>query len=139
MRDPLRQRRTHALRLLLIGVGTMAAVSCGDDQIAGPTDGTIRVEARTTGSDFDVDGYLVSVNSGQGEEIGNQDFIHVTALEPGEYVVSLGGLAVNCSVPSDDNPQDATVIAGDTVDVLFDITCEPPDGGGGPPPFHRGR
>lgn len=135
----MHQLPTNVLRLLLISAGTITALSCGDDQGTGPTDGTIRVEARTTGSDFDVDGYLVSVNSGMGEEIGNLDVIHVTALEPGEYVVSLGGIATNCSVPSDDNPQDATVLAGDTVDVLFDITCEPPDGGGGPPPFLRSR
>ena len=133
MKNHLRKQRTAALRLLLIGAGTMAAVSCGDDQSPGPTEGAILVGARTTGTDFDVNGYLISVNSGQGEEIGNLDTIYVTALEPGDYVVSLGGMAENCTVPPDDNPQTANVVPGDTVDVLFDVTCEviDPDGGGG--------
>lgn len=135
MKDHVRKQRTAALRLLVVGAGAIAAVSCGDDQGVPPTDGTILVGARTTGSDFDADGYLVSVNSGQGTEIGNLDTIYVTALEPGDYVVSLGGISENCTVPTDDNPQDAIVVPGDTVEVLFDVTCDPPtppgDGGGG--------
>jgi hypothetical protein len=133
MKEILRKQRTAVFRLLLIGAGGVAAVSCGDDQIAGPTDGALLVGARTTGSDFDVNGYLISVNSSQGQEIGNLDTIYVTALEPGDYVVNLSGMAENCSVPADDNPQTATVAAGDTTEVLFDITCEPapPPGGGG--------
>ena len=118
------------LGLLLLGT---AAVSCGDDQSPGPVEGTILVGARPSGSDFDANGYLVSVNSSQGEQIGTLDTIYVTALEPGDYVVSLGGIAENCALPQEDNPQTATVVAGDTVDVLFDITCEavgPPGGGG---------
>jgi len=135
--DHLRTQRYAKLGLLLMSAATMAMVSCGDDKIAGPTDGTILVGARTTGSDFDVNGYLVSINSSQGQPIGNLDTIYVTALEPGDYVVSLGGVADNCTVPSEANPQDAAVAAGDTVEVLFDITCEPapPPGDGGPDPL----
>ena len=135
MKDLLRLQRTAALRLLLIGAGVIVVASCGDDQGPPPTDGTILVGARTTGTDLDSDGYLISVNSSQGEPIGNLDTIYVTALEPGDYVVSLAGMAENCTVPQDTNPQDAIVIPGDTVEVLFDITCEPAappgDGGGG--------
>jgi hypothetical protein len=135
--DHLRRQGLAKLGLLLMGAATMATVSCGDDQSAGPTEGTILVGARTTGSDFDVNGYLVSVNSSQGQEIGNLDTIYVTALEPGDYVVSLGGIAENCSLPPDANPKSAAVTAGDTVDVLFDVTCEPPGppGGGGNDPL----
>lgn len=131
MRNQIRKQRTAGLRLLLIGAGTMAAVSCGDDQGPPQTDGTILVGAQTTGIDFDVNGYLVSINSSQGEEIGNLDTIFVTALEPGDYVVSLAGIAENCTVPPDDNPQTAIVVPGDTVDVLFDVTCDAIDDGGG--------
>jgi hypothetical protein len=131
------RQRYAKLGLLLMSAATMAMVSCGDEKIAGPTDGTILVGARTTGSDFDANGYLVSINSSQGQPIGNLDTIFVTALEPGDYVVSLGGVADNCTVPSEANPQNAPVVAGDTVEVLFDITCEPaaPPGGGGENPL----
>lgn len=119
------------LGLLLLGAATVASVSCSDD--GGPllVDGTILVGARTTGSDLDADGYLVSVNSGQGQRIGFLDTIFVTALEPGDYVVSLGGMATNCTLPLGANPQDAVVEAGDTVEVLFNVTCVVPGGGGG--------
>jgi hypothetical protein len=126
--------------LLLVGVA-LTLISCGDDQSPGPTDGTILVGARTTGTDLDPDGYLVSVNSSQGEEIGNLDTIYVSALEAGDYVVSLAGIAENCTVPPDDNPQETTVVPGDTVDVLFDVTCEPldPGNGGGNDLLRAGR
>jgi len=131
--DHPRRQRYASLGLLLVGAVTMATVSCGDDQGVGAVDGSILVGARTTGSDFDVNGYLVSVNSGQGLAIGNLDTIYVNALEPGDYVVSLGGITDNCTLPADTNPQTAAVEAGDTVEVLFDITCEPPGDGGGDP------
>ena len=134
--DHLRKQRYAKLGLLLMSAATMSMVSCGDDKIAGPTDGTILIGARTSGSDFDANGYLVSVNSSQGQPIGNLDTIYVTALEPGDYVVSLGGVADNCTVPTEANPQTAPVAAGDTVEVLFDVTCEPsPPGGGGSDPL----
>ena len=132
MKDYLPRRRTCAA--MLIAVAAMTSISCGDDQGVAPTDGTILVGARTTGSDFDVNGYLVSVNSSQGDEIGHQDTIWVDALEPGDYIVGLEEMAENCTLPEETNPQTATVSAGDTVEVLFDITCEaldPGDGGGG--------
>ncbi len=130
----LRKQRYARLGLLLISAAAITTVSCGDDQSAPLTDGSILVGARTTGVDFDQNGYLVSVNSGQGLAIGNLDTIWVNALEPGDYVVSLGGITDNCTLPANTNPQTTAVEAGDTVEVLFDITCEPPgDGGGGNP------
>src|SRR4051794_7985113 len=127
------QRPGSAVRVLLIGLATLAFSSCGDDQAPGPTDGTLQIRALTEGIDFDPDGYLISVNSSQGQRIGHQDTNYVSALQPGQYVVSLADLADNCTLPADDNPQTADVVAGDTADVLFAITCEvlgPGDGGG---------
>ena len=125
------------LRLLLIlfGAGTLGLVSCGDDQISGPTEGTILVAALTTGEDFDQNGYTFSVNNASPDPIGLQDTVFVTALEVGSYEVRLGGIANNCSMVEGTNPQTADVVAGDTVSVEFDVTCEtigPPGGGGDP-------
>ena len=118
--------------LFLIGTGAAGLVSCGDKQISGPTEGTILVGAVTTGSDFDPDGYLFSINNGTPTAIGLLDTVFVTALEAGAYEVRLSGIKENC-VPADGtNPQNAQVVAGDTVAVLFDVACEPvlPPGGG---------
>ena len=128
------RRQRSAMRVLLMGLASVAFISCGDDQSPGQTEGTLQIRALTEGIDFDPDGYLFSVNSSQGERIGHQDTTYVTALEPGDYVVSLADIAENCTLPDDDNPQTAAVVAGDTVDVLFPVTCavlSPPGGGGG--------
>jgi hypothetical protein len=112
-------------------------ISCGDDEGGGgPNEGAIAVQSQTSGVDFDSDGYLFSINDGQGQAIGHQQTVYVPALDPGTYEVRLNGIAGNCTVPAEANPQEANVVAGDTVDVIFSISCEPappPDDPGGPP------
>jgi hypothetical protein len=118
----------------LLFAGTVALGSCGDEQISGPTEGTIMVAALTTGDDQDPNGYTFSVNNGRPDPIGLADTVFVPALEAGQYEVRLAGIAENCSPAEGTNPQDAAVVAGDTVGVTFNVTCEviaPPDGGGG--------
>jgi hypothetical protein len=124
------------LSLLVLGAGIMALGSCGDDAVTGPTEGSILIAANTTGSDFDPNGYTVSVNNGQANVIGVLDTVYVTDLEPGDYQVSLAGLANNCTTEPGTNPQVAAVVAGDTVSVNFEVACEvpPPPGGGDPTP-----
>ncbi len=137
MKDHQRIPGVALRRLLLAGLATVATISCGDDPGPAPVDGAILVGVQTTGEDFDSDGYLISVNNGQGAAIGHQDTIWVTDLEAGDYEVSIGGLTENCNVPGETNPQETTVVPGDTVDVLFNVTCEvqgpPGNGGGGEP------
>jgi hypothetical protein len=135
MKTYLRRQRRPGLWLLL-GTATLTLISCGDDEGGGPTEGAIAVQSQTSGVDFDSDGYLFSVNSGQGQQIGHEQTVYVPALEPGTYEVRLNGIAANCTVPAEANPQEAIVVAGDTVDVVFPISCEPaapPDDPGGPP------
>ena len=135
MKDQVARHGYAVLRLLLIG-SVAGIISCGDDQTSVPTDGTIEIVTDTEGSDFDQDGYLYSVNNSQGQAIGHQETVFVPALEPGEYDVTLSGIAENCTVPAEQNPQTATVVSSDTVEVRFDVTCEvltPPDDGGGNP------
>jgi hypothetical protein len=135
MKDVLARHGNAVLRLLLIG-SVAGAISCGDDQTAVLGDGTIAIVTNTEGIDFDPDGYLWSVNNSQGQAIGHQQTVWVDALEPGEYVVTLGGMAENCTLPAEENPQTATVVPVDTVEVQFDVICdviEQPDGGGEDP------
>ena len=130
----LRKQGRTALRLILLGAGTMASVSCGDDPAGASTDGTILVVATTVGTDFDANGYTVSVNGGQG--IGILDSLYVNDLEAGSYQVSLEGMASNCSTVPGENPLTVAVARADTVNAEFEVTCDvppPPDGGGGPP------
>ncbi len=123
------------LRLVPLGAGMMASVSCGSDLVSQPTEGTILVAATTVGTDFDPNGYTVSVNNGQAGVIGNLDTIYVNDLEAGSYQVSLAGIAANCSTVPGENPVTVAVAAADTVNAEFEVTCDeppPPDGGGDP-------
>jgi hypothetical protein len=133
MIDHLRKPGSTALRLVLLGAGTMASVSCGADSVSLPTEGTILVAATTVGSDFDPDGYTVSVNSTQAGVLGNLDTIYVNNLEAGSYQVRLAGIAANCGTGA--NPLTVAVVPADTVNAEFEVTCDvppPPDGGGDP-------
>jgi hypothetical protein len=135
MKDQVARGGNAVLRLLLIG-GVAGIISCGDDQTSVPSDGTIEIVTNTEGIDFDTDGYLWSVNSSQGQPIGHQETVFVPALEAGEYTVTLSGIAENCTLPAEANPQTTTVVPSDTVQVRFDVTCDlltPPDDGGGNP------
>jgi hypothetical protein len=134
MMDYLRKQASTALRRVLLGAGTVAWMACGDDPVNLGTDGTIMVAATTVGSDFDVNGYTFSVNSGQGVVIGSLDTVYVNDLEAGSYQVGLGGIADNCSTPVDGNPKTVVVLPADTVKAEFQVTCDVPDGGGGGPP-----
>jgi len=133
MMDHLRKQGSTALRLVLLGAGTMASVSCGSDPSGLPTEGTILVAATTAGSDFDPDGYTVSVNSTPAGVLGNFGTLYVNDLEAGNYQVSLGGIAVNCSTGA--NPLTVAVVPADTVNAEFSVTCDAPDDGGGGPPI----
>lgn len=122
--------------LLLIGTAALGLWSCGDEQISGPTEGTILVAALTTGDDMDQNGYTFSVNNSSADPIGLLDTVFVTALEAGSYEVRLSNIAENCSPAEGTNPQTTDVTPGDTASVVFNVTCEfaglpPGDGGGG--------
>lgn len=124
-----------ALRRVLLGAGTIASISCGDDPVRQPTEGTILVAATTVGTDFDSDGYTVSVNNGPAGVIGHLDTIYVDDLEVGNYQVSLAGIADNCSTVAGENPVTVAVAPADTVNAEFEVTCDvppPPDGGDDP-------
>ena len=128
--DYLRKQGNSALRLVLLGAGTLASVSCGDEPGSQPTDGTILVGVTTVGSDFDQNGYTVLVNNAQADLLEtSQDTVYVD-VEAGSYQVALAGIAANCGTAPGENPLPVEVVPTDTVNAEFEVTCDPPDGGG---------
>ena len=83
--------------------------------------GSVGVLTRTTGNLPDPDGYTVQVGSDQ-HDIGINASETYSGIPPGDVIVTLGGLAANCVVTSQ-NPQTVAVEANLTAAVIFDVGC----------------
>jgi len=112
-------------RWLATMTAALAAVSilqgCDEDPIA-PTTGSIQVQASTSGTGTDADGYTVSIDGGAAVPIAVDGTITIPGLQPGNRTVELGGIDAACTVSSA-NPTTAAIIAGDTAAVAFSVTC----------------
>lgn len=86
------------------------------------TTGNITVMTETTGANLDSDGYLVTVdaNAGTAQPIGINDAVTFSSVSAGSHTVALSGIAPNCFTNS---TQTLTVIAGQTVQATFSVTC----------------
>lgn len=86
-----------------------------------PITGSIRVVTTTTGDDFDLSAYLVSI----GEDVRLIEWNAGVAfgdLAARDYTVTLSDVAENCSV-SGDASREVSVTAGSTTEVAFDVSC----------------
>jgi len=109
---------------LLAGAALLLATACGGDDgsPSGPDDGSIAVSVSTTGSDLDPDGYVLSMAGESDRAIGVNGSTTFSGIATGQHQVQLSGLAGNCSVTGD-NPATASVSAGSTAQVTFQVAC----------------
>jgi len=116
---------------LLLAVGGCGGGGGGN--IDGPDDadlGTIQVSVQTSAATaeaaLDPDGYSVVVGS-QSRPVALAGSVTFSGVSPGEHTVELKQLQDNCTTP--DTPAEATVVAGGTAQVAFQVTCWPPTQG----------
>jgi hypothetical protein len=83
--------------------------------------GNLTVFTSTSGEDQDT-GYTVSVDGGTPQAIGANSSLNFVDLADGDHIVTLGGIAANCSV-SGSNPRTVTVPANSTTSTTFSVTC----------------
>ena len=127
--------RLRVVGLLLAPTLLLALAACsGGGNPLGLNVGAIQVTTSTTGSNLDPDGYSVEVGdtlvqSPVIQNIGINSTVTFTPVPVGTYPVTLTGVASNCTVTSN-NPQTASVPAGGTAQVTFDITCTAQTGPG---------
>jgi hypothetical protein len=92
----------------------------------GAVTGVIEVTAATSGADYDTDGYTIQLDLGGSLELGVNAGVTYASLDGGEHVLTLEGIADNCTV-SGSNPRTVSVSIGgttrDTVRTPFEITC----------------
>ncbi len=85
------------------------------------TRGTLQVAATTTGTDLDVDGYLVGIQGGPTINVGpNQSLL--IALPAGTYTATIFGLAPNCTL-NGTATRTFTVTPGATIQLPIQVTC----------------
>src|SRR5690348_2804062 len=90
-----------------------------------PTTGDLVVAATTAGVDLDPDGYSVAVDSGLfagTKPLAVNGTVTFPQLGPGTHSVSLLGSTSNCLVAGDSR-RTASVIAGQTTHVDFQVSC----------------
>jgi WD40 repeat protein len=100
------------------------------------TTGALKVTAPTSGAELDPNGYGVGVDEAcytgfYGYEycdyawtgrVGANGSVTIPALAVGEHTVQLDDVAPNCTLTGA-NPRTASVPSGDTVELVFAITC----------------
>jgi Tol biopolymer transport system component len=89
------------------------------------TAGVVQVTTTTTGVAFDPDGYQVNAHATSGDNSAAVPVNGTTTMSrvrPGDYTVTLSGVAVNCDVTQPDS-RALTVPSGGTVSVAFAVAC----------------
>ena len=116
--------RQHSQALVVaaeVGLALLLVVGCNND-VSGPQTGAARITIATSGADLDPDGYGVIVDSGAGLAVGINGTVIVSGLSSGTHTVTLGGIATNCA-SSGANPRSVNVVAGDTAQLAFAVSC----------------
>lgn len=109
-------------RTVAVAVGQTAQTTF--NLTCGPTKGTIQVTTVTQGDaqELDPDGYTLTIDQGAATNIGINATESFTQLLPGNHSVTLGDIAGSCALTGE-NPRTAAVVAGETTQVTFNITC----------------
>jgi Tol biopolymer transport system component len=107
--------------LLLSAVLSCAGGPAGDTT-APPTTGTLEINIATTGTDIDVDGFLLGIDNGLPRAIGSNTILSLS-LPPGTHTLALSGLAFNCDMTA--APLSADVSLGVTTHVDLRAACTP--------------
>src|SRR5256885_9779221 len=93
-------------------------------QAASPTTGNLTVTTSTSGSNIPAS-YTLNASGPSGstsQPIGANTSVTFSAIIPGDYTVSLSGVAANCTV-SGANPRTVTVPSGGTGSTTFSVSC----------------
>jgi hypothetical protein len=110
------------LRAVTITAGATAtltfAVTCVQPP---PVVGVLQIQTITTGPSPDPDGYQFAVDGAEPQPIAVNFVTDLPNTAVGLHSVELSNFAGNCTV--DDATKSATVLAGVTVTVTFNITC----------------
>jgi hypothetical protein len=113
---------------LLVAILVPLASCGGGGDTSGPPDpGTIQITTTTSGAQLDADGYAIALDGTSAAAIDANATIRLDDISPGEHLVRISGLAVNCTLAPEH--QTVSVAAGKTTAVVFQVTCLARTGG----------
>jgi hypothetical protein len=103
-------------------VGLWALAAGCNNEVTSPQTGAAQVTIATAGADLDPDGYVISVDGGIPLAIPVNGRATIVGLKVGSHSLALGGMATNCAL-SGANPRSVNVVAGDTAQLVFAVSC----------------
>lgn len=116
----------------LLGIAAILTLGCDNSADpftpTGPVTPTlgplqIRVSTSSPNSGVDADGYSLSIDGGPAQAVGINAMVTFGALSWGRHLITLEGVASNCSV-SDTNSRWVDITAnGFLLVVSFNVTC----------------
>ncbi|MBA3466710.1 MAG: PD40 domain-containing protein [Gemmatimonadaceae bacterium] len=115
--------QTRAIAGLVVAILVM---SCSDDPISAPEPqvGNLVVAITTTGGDPDDDGYQLVVGSERRHRVDRPGVtVQLAGVKAGTHVLTLEGVADNCSVAGT-HPLSITVPSAGTAVAAFAVVCE---------------
>ena len=110
------------LSIVLAGPVLGSACTSDDGGTEPPTAGAIEVATSTTGSTFELDDYVVTMDGGTSQPVEINGTTTFTGVAAGDREVELTDVASNCTVAGA-NPRTVRVEAGGTASTRFDIEC----------------
>jgi YVTN family beta-propeller protein len=114
-------RGHRACRLLWWALVLGTGACDGNTDPDGPA--TLRITTSTSGEDIDPEGYSFSLDGNPLTRIGVNATITLSGLASGEHLLSVEGLAANCTLAGG-NSQVLTLAGGDTTEAVLVIACQ---------------
>ncbi len=110
-------------RTVTVASGATATVAFAI--VCGAGTGAVRVVTATSGPGTDPDGFILLLDGADRGTTGPSATTTLSGIEPGPHTVGLAGLAGNCQAAGE-NPREVTVVAGQTAELSFAVTCTAP-------------
>ena len=124
--------KSRTSRFAALGACAMTTVftACGgaaDDLTAPPGDrgAAVRMTIKTTGTQWDMNGYVVMVNGQPRNRVRPNDTTSITNLPLGKATVELSDISPNCWIDGAEEKQTATIVAGYFTGIKFAVECFP--------------
>lgn len=108
-------------RMAFSVIAALLITGCSESPVT-PQSGNLRVITATAGGELDQDGYVLVLDLSTRLAVGLNAFTFFDKITAGTHVLTLEGVAENCTV-TDTHTLQVTVASGGNAEVKFAVTC----------------